>query len=69
MANDSYGADQAQAAARWDLDDVVRQLRVSREATHNIRHQNRVRELPSRADLVQILEGLSAVLFPTAVPT
>ncbi len=65
MANDSYGADQAQAAARWDLDDVVRQLRVSREATHNIRHQNRVRELPSRADLVQILEGLSAVLFPT----
>jgi serine O-acetyltransferase len=44
---------------------VVRQLRVSREATHNIRHQNRVRELPSRADLVQILEGLFAVLFPT----
>ena len=63
MANDSYGADQG--AARWDLDDVVRQLRVSREATHNIRHQNRVRELPSRADLVQILEGLFAVLFPT----
>jgi serine O-acetyltransferase len=63
MANDSYGADSG--AARWDLDEVVRQLRVSREATHNIRHQRRVRELPSRAELVRILEGLSAVLFPT----
>lgn len=63
MANDSYGADNG--AARWDLDEVVRQLRVSREATHNIRHQRRVRELPSRAELVQILEGLSAALFPT----
>lgn len=63
MAIDSYGA--ASGAARWDLDEVVNQLRVSREATHNIRHQGRVRELPSRAQLVQILEGLAAVLFPT----
>lgn len=63
MANDSYDADSG--ASRWDLDEVVRQLRVSREATHNIRHQRRVRELPSRAELEQILEGLSAVLFPT----
>ncbi len=63
MANDSYGA--GDGAARWNLDEVVHQLRVSREATHNIRHQRRVRELPSRAELVQILEGLSAVLFPT----
>lgn len=63
MAIDSYGA--ASGAARWDLDEVVNQLRVSREATHNIRHQRRVRELPSRAELVQILEGLAAALFPT----
>ncbi|MGO4377290.1 serine O-acetyltransferase EpsC [Pseudoduganella sp. RAF19] len=63
MAIDSYGADSG--AGRWDLDEVVRQLRVSREATHNIRHQRRVRELPSRAALEQILNGLSAVLFPT----
>ena len=63
MAIDSYGA--SSGAARWDLDEVVHQLRVSREATHNIRHQRRVRELPSRAELVQILEGLSAALFPT----
>ena len=63
MAIDSYGA--ASGAARWDLDEVVRQLRTSREATHNIRHQRRVRELPSRAALEQILNGLAAALFPT----
>lgn len=63
MAIDSYGA--ASGAARWNLDEVVRQLRVSREATHNIRHQRRVRELPSRAALEPILDGLSAALFPT----
>jgi len=63
MAIDSYGAESG--AGRWDLDEVVRQLRTSREATHNIRHQRRVRELPSRAALEQILNGLSAALFPT----
>jgi len=63
MAIDSYGA--GNGAARWELQDVVHQLRVSREATHNIRHQRRVRELPSRAVLGQILNGLSAALFPT----
>ncbi len=63
MAIDSYGA--ASGAARWDLDEVVKQLRVSREATHNIRHQGRVRELPSREALQTIVNGLSAVLFPT----
>ncbi|UGQ49021.1 serine O-acetyltransferase EpsC [Massilia endophytica] len=51
--------------AHWDLDQVVRQLRVSREATHNIRHQRRIRELPSREALTTIVNGLSAVLFPT----
>ncbi|GGY13056.1 serine acetyltransferase [Massilia dura] len=51
--------------AHWDLDAVVAALRVSREATHNIRHQRRVRELPSREALSTIVNGLSAVLFPT----
>ncbi|NVD99417.1 serine O-acetyltransferase EpsC [Massilia sp. BJB1822] len=50
---------------QWNLDSIVHQLRVSREATHNIRHQGRVRELPSREALQTIVNGLSAVLFPT----
>lgn len=49
----------------WNLSTVVDSLRVSREATHNIRHQGKVRELPSRDALRVIVNGLSAVLFPT----
>jgi serine O-acetyltransferase len=49
----------------WNLDTVVEQLRESREAMHNIRHQRSVRELPSRPTLSTILDGLSAALFPT----
>jgi serine O-acetyltransferase len=49
----------------WNLSTVVDSLRVSREATHNIRHHGRVRELPSRDALRVIVDGLSAVLFPT----
>ncbi|MES2257560.1 MAG: serine O-acetyltransferase EpsC [Pseudomonadota bacterium] len=51
--------------SHWNLGPVIDQLRVSREATHNIRHQGRVRELPSREALSTIVNGLSAVLFPT----
>ena len=51
--------------SHWNLASVIEQLRVSREATHNIRHQGRVRELPSREALQIIVNGLSAVLFPT----
>lgn len=51
--------------AYWNLGPVIEQLRISREATHNIRHQGRVRELPSREALTTIVNGLSAVLFPT----
>lgn len=51
--------------SHWNLDSVVEQLRVSREATHNIRHHGKVRELPSREALTIIVNGLSAVLFPT----
>jgi serine O-acetyltransferase len=51
--------------ATWNLGVIIDELRISREATHNIRHQGRVRELPSREALTQIVSGLSAVLFPT----
>jgi len=50
---------------QWNLDTVIEELRTSREVTHKIRHQGRIRELPSREALVNILDGLSAVLFPT----
>ena len=49
----------------WNLGQIIEELRHSREATHNIRHQGRVRELPSREALTQIVNGLSAALFPT----
>jgi serine O-acetyltransferase len=49
----------------WNLDQVVSGLRRSRETTHNVRHRGRIRELPSRAALASILEGLCAALFPT----
>ncbi|MTV36673.1 serine O-acetyltransferase EpsC [Duganella radicis] len=51
--------------SHWNLGSVIEQLRVSREATHNIRHHGRVRELPSRDALTTIVNGLQAVLFPT----
>lgn len=50
---------------RWNLDEVVDGLRKSREVTHNIRPRGVVRELPSREGLVQVLDGLTAALFPT----
>jgi serine O-acetyltransferase len=50
---------------RWNLDDVVAGLRQSREVTHNIRPRGVIRELPSREALVQILDSLTAALFPT----
>ena len=49
----------------WNLGSVVASLRKSREITHNVRHKGRVRELPSREALSQIVQGLSAALFPT----
>lgn len=49
----------------WNLSNIVESLRVSREATHNIRHNGKVRELPSRDALRLIVNGLSAVLFPS----
>lgn len=49
----------------WGLEQVVSQLRHSRENTHKIRHRGRVREIPSREAIIAILDGLSAALFPT----
>ncbi|HEY8026158.1 MAG TPA: serine O-acetyltransferase EpsC [Burkholderiaceae bacterium] len=49
----------------WGLEQVVSQLRQSRENTHKIRHRGRVREIPSREAIIAILDGLSAALFPT----
>lgn len=53
------------APAEWNLQAVVSALRHSREQTHNVRHKGRIRELPSREALGQIVQGLSAALFPT----
>ena len=55
----------AARASRWNLGPIIDELRISREATHNIRHHGRIRELPSRVALSEIVDGLSAVLFPT----
>jgi serine O-acetyltransferase len=52
-------------SVQWHLGPVIDALRTSRESTHNIRHQGRVRELPSRDVLRQIVDGVSAALFPT----
>lgn len=52
-------------SVQWHLGPVIDALRTSRETTHNIRHQGRVRELPSREVLRQVVDGVSAALFPT----
>jgi serine O-acetyltransferase len=49
----------------WNIEKLVEDLRLSREVLHNVRHRGKARQLPSREVLVQILEGLTAVLFPT----
>lgn len=51
--------------ARHDLAPVVDALRQSREVTHNIRQEKKVRELPSPAAISDVLDGLLTVLFPT----
>lgn len=51
--------------SKWDLAALVDALRASREVTHSVRHKGRIRELPSRAALAQIVDGLACALFPT----
>jgi serine O-acetyltransferase len=58
-ANDS-GA----PTARWQLDRIVAELRVSREETHSIRRDGEARRAPSREALEAILNGLTEALFP-----
>jgi serine O-acetyltransferase len=53
------------ATSEWNLPSIVKALRQSRELTHNVRHKGRIRELPSREAMGHIVQGLSAVLFPT----
>ena len=53
------------AHPRYDIDDVVSRLRLSRDVTHNVRHGGRIRPMPSRATLGDIVDDLSAVLFPS----
>jgi serine O-acetyltransferase len=53
------------AEAKWALGPIVAALRESREVSNKIRHRGRVRELPSRAALVAILDAVGAALFPT----
>ncbi len=52
-------------SSHWHLGPIIDALRTSRESTHNIRHHGRVRELPSREVLREIIEGVCAALFPT----
>jgi serine O-acetyltransferase len=53
------------AVGTWNLDRIVTELRTSRERTHNIRLHGRIRELPSRKALLDIVESVCAALFPT----
>lgn len=48
-----------------DLAATVAALRISREVTNNIRPQGRLKELPSRDDLIVIVDQLRAALFPS----
>ena len=49
----------------WDLASIVGQLSQSRNVTHNIRHQGRIRRMPSRESIEMVVDGLVAVLFPS----
>jgi serine O-acetyltransferase len=53
------------AHSQWDLRAIVDGLRNSREVTHNVRPLGRIRELPSRETIGNVLDALAAALFPT----
>ncbi|WP_414440672.1 serine O-acetyltransferase EpsC [Burkholderia sp. 22PA0106] len=53
------------AVRTWDLEQIVAELRESRETLHRTRHPRGIRELPSRDAICQIVTGLRASLFPT----
>ncbi len=49
----------------WDLQQIVTELRESRESLHRTRHPRGIRELPSRDAICKIVSGLRASMFPT----
>ncbi|CAG4894677.1 serine O-acetyltransferase EpsC [Paraburkholderia gardini] len=49
----------------WGLEQIVAELRASREELHRTRHPRGIRELPSREGVINIVAGLRAALFPT----
>ncbi|SDD01382.1 serine O-acetyltransferase EpsC [Paraburkholderia lycopersici] len=53
------------ASPDWGLEQIVADLRASREERHRTRHPLGIRELPSRDAVVNIVAGLRAALFPT----
>ncbi len=59
-----FGKPQEQEAD-FNLQGLVKELRHSREISHNIRHKGRVRELPSRETISAVVQGLTAAMFPT----
>ena len=50
---------------RRDVEEIVDALRQSREGAHNIRHGGVARRVPSRMALAEVINGVSAALFPT----
>jgi len=48
-----------------DFDSVIAELRESRDVTHNIRLGGVARRLPARAAVSEIVNGITAALFPT----
>ena len=65
ISPDARGQALARSAREWDIGPIVDRLRESREVTHSVRFHGRVRELPSRAELVAVVGKLYAALFPT----
>jgi serine O-acetyltransferase len=59
----STGHDDA-PQGRWQLDQIVAELRSSREETHSIRRDGEARRAPSRDALEAILNSLTEALFP-----
>ena len=53
------------ASPDWGLEQIVADLRASREERHRTRHPLGIRELPSRDAVIGIVAGLRAALFPT----
>ena len=60
----SVNAQGANVESRWRLDQIVAELRTSRDVLHNIRQDGPTRRAPSREALETIVDGLVEALFP-----